>query len=145
MTRTVSNYVYRLILRSHPPSFIERFGGEMLWIFEEECKRGSTVRLLFDGLLSLLRQRLSTQEKPTHGPMSTVLLISDSRMSTVRLLQGGLIASFLLLGFFSVLEHSGPLPVPFELQEQECIPCSNSHQSPAEVGIPSDILKQPVR
>lgn len=68
MSRAFSLYVYRLILRSHPPSFIDRFGDEMLWIFQKECQRGATVRLLFDGVLSLLRQRLSTQDEPIHGP-----------------------------------------------------------------------------
>ena len=117
----------------------------MLWIFQEECQRGATVRLLFDGMLSLLRQRLSTQDEPIHGPMSSALLISDLRISTVRLFQGGLIASLLLLGFMSILAHNGPLPVPYELQEQECIPCSSYPQAPPEIGAPRDTLQPPVK
>ena len=44
----------------------------MLWIFEE-CQRGATVRLLFDGMLSLLRQHLTTYDEPIEGFMSSAL------------------------------------------------------------------------
>lgn len=146
MNRTPSLYVYRLILRSHPQSFIDRFGDEMLWIFKEECQRGATVRLLLDAMLSLLRQHLSTQDEPIHGPIGSALLISDQRISAVRLIQGALIASLLLLGFFSSLARSSfPLPVPFELQQRECASCSSSPQTPPETGTPRDILQQPVK
>ena len=130
MNRTLSRSIYRLILRSHPTYFRVRFGSEMLWIFEEESQRGASVRLLFDGILSLLRQRLATQDKLIHGPMSSALLISDLRLSIVRVLQGGLIASLLFAGFMSLLERNGPFPVPLELQAQQCIPCASHPEAP---------------
>ena len=93
MNRAAALSVYRLILRIHPASFVARFGDEMLWIFEEECKRGAATRLIFDGFLSLLRQRFRVQEEPAHTSAGFVVLVSDSRMSLVRLFQGWVMSS----------------------------------------------------
>jgi hypothetical protein len=127
MNLTFSRFAYRLILRSHPSSFQGRFGGEMLWIFEEECRRGATARLLLDGILSLLRQRLSAQnepDEPIYGAASSAVLVSDQKISAVRFLQGGFASLLLFTGLALALERKGPLPVPFELRAQKCIPCS---------------------
>ena len=47
--------LYRCVLRAHPLNFRRRFGDEILAIFDA-CPRHDRYRLLFDGLLSLLRQ-----------------------------------------------------------------------------------------
>jgi len=47
---------YRCLLRLHPPAFRERFADEMLSIFDHSEGIPAGVRLLADGLLSLLRQ-----------------------------------------------------------------------------------------
>jgi hypothetical protein len=124
MKKAFTLRAYRLILRIHPPCFVERFGDEMLWIFEEERQRGATLRLLFDGILSVVRQRLNPGNEFTHNPTSSVLLISDLKIARVRLLQGALASSLLFSGFVLAIDRGGPLPVPFELQTQRCIPCS---------------------
>jgi hypothetical protein len=50
-------FFYRTLIALHPPRFRERFGDEMLCVFDE-AGRDRTVRLFADGALSLLRQWL---------------------------------------------------------------------------------------
>jgi hypothetical protein len=52
MTRSL----YRSLLWLHPPSFRRQFAGEMLWIFDEAAHAEGSLRLIGDGLVSLLRQ-----------------------------------------------------------------------------------------
>jgi hypothetical protein len=49
-------YLYRVIIRFHPPSFRERFGDEMLSIFESTKGASARFGLLFDCLISSTRQ-----------------------------------------------------------------------------------------
>jgi hypothetical protein len=51
------HWVYLVLLRLHPRAFRERFGDEMIAIFEEEERSGNNVSLLFDAVSSLFRQR----------------------------------------------------------------------------------------
>ncbi len=48
-------FLYRALIALHPPRFRERFGDEMMCVFDEAGPDG-TVRLFADGALSLLRQ-----------------------------------------------------------------------------------------
>jgi hypothetical protein len=48
--------LYRCVLRLHPSGFRTRFADEMLSIFDHASGNAATVRLLADGLISLLRQ-----------------------------------------------------------------------------------------
>jgi hypothetical protein len=48
--------LYRCVLRLHPPGFRKRFADEMLSIFDHTPGKAAVVRLLADGLLSLVRQ-----------------------------------------------------------------------------------------
>lgn len=50
--------LYALLIRLHPLAFRERFGPEMLWIFEEAGNASGCGSLLGDATVSLLRQRL---------------------------------------------------------------------------------------
>jgi hypothetical protein len=52
----VTRSVYRCLLWLHPPGFRRQFGGEMLWIFDEAAASEGRLGLLFDGMISLLRQ-----------------------------------------------------------------------------------------
>ena len=52
---SLSRMTYRLILRVHPGSFRERFGDEMLWIFDEEMP-ARRWEIVVDGALSAVRQ-----------------------------------------------------------------------------------------
>lgn len=48
--------LYRCVLHLHPPSFRKRFADEMLSIFEASAGKPAAVKLLADGLTSLMRQ-----------------------------------------------------------------------------------------
>jgi hypothetical protein len=48
--------LYRCVLGLHPPGFRERFGEEMLSIFDHAVGKGTAFRLLLDALLSLGKQ-----------------------------------------------------------------------------------------
>ena len=50
---------YRFVLRLHPADFRERFGDEMLCIFDEAAIGGSAASFIADAGLSLVRQWLS--------------------------------------------------------------------------------------
>jgi hypothetical protein len=50
--------LYRSILCLHPPAFRRRFGGEMLWIFDQALASAGVPALLWDGLVSHGRQWL---------------------------------------------------------------------------------------
>ena len=49
-------WVYLALLRLHPRAFRERFGDEMIAIFEAEERNGKNLALLFDAVASLFRQ-----------------------------------------------------------------------------------------
>jgi hypothetical protein len=102
----------------HPASFREQFSDEMLWIFDEERKRGAVAYLLCDGVLSLLRQRCRMHEDRQPVVASGVLII-DSGIGLLRILQGGLMSSAL---FYSVMLLSGqPIPLAVSVRWQEYI------------------------
>jgi hypothetical protein len=141
MSRAVALFTYRLILRIHPAPFVARFGDEMLWIFEEECQRGAAGPLLFDGIVSLLRQRLRVQEEPAHAPRGVGVLVSDSRMSLVRLFQGWVMSSLLFAGFALLLDRR-PFPVVFRLASAPtCMPCELPPLVPSQSGAFPKILR----
>jgi hypothetical protein len=48
--------LYRSVLLLHPPDFRRQFAGEMLWIFDEASASEGAIKLLGDGVLSLIRQ-----------------------------------------------------------------------------------------
>ena len=141
MSRAVALFTYRLILRVHPAPFVARFGDEMLWIFKEECQRGAAGRLLFDGIVSLLRQRLRVQEEPAHASRGVGVLVSDSRMSLVRLFQGWVMSSLLFTGF-ALLLNRGPFPVAFRpTPAPTCMPCALPPLVPPQTGVLPEILR----
>jgi len=58
--------LYTTLLRLHPADFHQRFGDEMMSIFDEPGRRQSSLRLVADAFLSMLRQHLFRPEAP-HG------------------------------------------------------------------------------
>lgn len=49
---------YRWLICLHPPAFRQRFEQELLWIFDESSKASGAAPLLYDAVISLLRQWL---------------------------------------------------------------------------------------
>ena len=50
--------LYQLILYAHPRGFRERFGAEMICVFDDAVQTEGGLRLVADGMRSLLRQRV---------------------------------------------------------------------------------------
>jgi hypothetical protein len=109
--------VYQLILRLHPASFRGRFGDEMQWIFDEEQKRGGAGRLLFDGVMSLLRQRAKVEREGEPVVAGFGLLDTGWNIAPRRFVEAGITASLLLAGFILLLGRTGK---PF--QTPACLP-----------------------
>jgi hypothetical protein len=71
-------FFYRALIALHPPRFRERFGDEMLCVFDESG-RGRTVRLFADSVLSLLRQwllRSNLWKMAAGAAISSLLLLA---------------------------------------------------------------------
>jgi hypothetical protein len=87
---------YRAIVRLHPADFRERFGEEMIWIFEEESRRGRGGRLLLEGIVSLARQSLRGEEEMAAVGAGFGLLPVGLRTGPRRMVQGGFALAILL-------------------------------------------------
>ncbi len=121
MNSAVSRFAYRLLLRLHPAPFQHEFGAEMLWIFDEEYERGASSYLLFDGVLSLLRQRWKSQSKSGLLSIRSGEVISNPGVGPLRLLQAG-VTSFAIL-FSIMLLSSRQSPLMVSVRWSERAPC----------------------
>jgi len=100
--------MYRLLLRFHPAIFRNRFGAEMLEIFENE---GEPLRLILDALFSLSRQwtlrpefrRECSPAVASYDNIPSFHLIEPDRLGVPALVEGGLIALAVLFGLVTVL------------------------------------------
>jgi hypothetical protein len=104
-------FSYRLIVRMHPGPFRDRFGDEMLWIFDAERRRGRAAQLLLDGVLSLLRQHVKVEKNPEPIPPGFALLDTSLGIAPRRFIEAGLTASLILAGFMLLLGKAGKPPV----------------------------------
>jgi hypothetical protein len=132
MTKIVSRFAYRLLLRLHPASFQHQFGAEMLWIFDEEP--AASAYLLFDGALSLLRQRCRIHNDPGQLSITAGAIITDPGIGPLRLLQGGLSSTAILLCFLLLLGHRNPLSPSIRWPEQMAC-CTLTLQSISQVDV----------
>ena len=121
MNRVVSRFAYRLLLRLHPASFQHEFGAEMLWIFDEEHQRGGTAYLLFDGVISLLRQRSRIQNDPGQLSITSGTIITGPGIGPIRLLQAGITFSLIFFSLARLASHPSPLTLSVRWSAQ--MPC----------------------
>jgi len=128
---------YRLILRMHPEPFRDRFGEEMLWIFEEERRRGKAARLLFDGVLSLLRQHSTVEKAPEPVMAGFGLLDTSLDIAPRRFVEAGITASLILAGFLLLLGKTGT-----PMAAAACLP-GVAHAAPRLLQAPSRIQRFP--
>jgi hypothetical protein len=106
MKYAVSRMIYRTLLGLHPASFREEFGAEMLWIFDEEYKRGNAGCLLSDGIVSLVRQRYSMHRHSGQLSIASGAIITGPGIPAVRFLQAAITALAILFSFIQSLGHS---------------------------------------
>jgi hypothetical protein len=100
---------YRLVVRMHPRMFRERFGEEMVWIFDEERRRGGGARVFFDGVVSLARQRSKMEEEARPVLAGFGLLDPGPWIAPRRFVQAGVAASLFLAGFMLLLGRTGKI------------------------------------
>jgi hypothetical protein len=107
---------YRALLRLHPPYFRRRFSGEMLSIFDQQNQILPSLKLIADGLLSLLRQWILRprfwQERggepaPDHG----FYLTRKFRPGAGSLLDGALISLAAFAAVCMVMQYTWEHPV----------------------------------
>lgn len=101
--------LYRALLHLHPNSFRDRFGEEMLWIFDEQTRQSRSLPLLVDVLRSLLVQHVAAQLHPQPQPSSFY-----SEISSTPPLRRIAHATILSIAAVSILTHlfgpQGPEP-----------------------------------
>ena len=119
MNRSVSRFAYRLLLRLHPTGFEDEFGAEMLWIFDEEHQQGRGAHLLLDGAISLLRQRCRIEHDPGQLSIASGTIITGPGIGPIRLLQGGITFSLILLSLMQLLGH----PLTVTVRWSDRVPC----------------------
>lgn len=102
--------LYTALLRLHPRAFRERFGEEMIDIFDEEVRNGRRVALLLDGVVSLFRQRLMRPGRrepvfatvgPVQPPGIPVFHMFESCPPRRSALVNGAVLSLILFGILS--------------------------------------------
>lgn len=141
MNRIVSRFVYRVMVQLHPKWFKDRFGDEMMWIFEEESRGGGSVRLLADGLRSLVRQRCRVVDRATEGSVLSGMVIVDSGLGAGRFLQGAAMA-FVLFGGFAVLLGQR-VPGEVHVRRPEWLVCTTVRlQAPAWGEVRAKVARQ---
>jgi Ca2+-binding EF-hand superfamily protein len=93
--------LYILILKLHPAPFRQRFGAEMLDIFDST---GRPPSLLLDGLISLVRQRGFRENTPQAVAADLPFqLLEQVPIRRAALLQGFLLTTILLLGMITTI------------------------------------------
>jgi hypothetical protein len=102
--------LYGVLIRLHPRRFRDRFGPEMMAIFEQTS--GSHWTLIADAFASLFRQwasRPQLAEAPAAGP-SLFMSLEPYRMRSSALVHGGLATLALFVTVIFLIDHPGKTP-----------------------------------
>ena len=94
---------YRLLLALHPRVFRREFSDEILWVFDEIRSEERMGRLLWDCLLSLLRQHAQAEDLVESHAGAFGLEINNSYLAALPLLRGGVLASLIIFAFVTEL------------------------------------------
>jgi hypothetical protein len=121
MNQSVAYFAYRLLLRMHPSSFRDEFGAEMLWIFEEECRRGAGAYLLVDGISSLLRHTCRIKKDSGQLSITSAAVITGPGIAPVRFLQAGITLSLFLFSMIMLASPANRLAVSVRWSDR--VPC----------------------
>jgi hypothetical protein len=82
----------------------------MLWIFDEEYGHKSSLRMLGEGVSSLIRQHAKADDSHYEGEIRGIgYQVVSPGISPFRLIQAGFAASILLLAFVFALSRSSKL------------------------------------
>jgi hypothetical protein len=113
--------LYRWIIRLHPARFRDRFGQEMLSIFDNATEDLAGSKLLTDGVMSLLRQWMLRSHYPAHSASEAVpwsadgapvfYIFDDYKPRTSSLVSGGMLTIALFCAVWLISEYTWTHPV----------------------------------
>jgi len=106
-------FVYRCVLRLHPPYFRRRFSQEMLAIFDQQKGSWAAARLVADAVWSLLRQwvlRPEFWEEPIAPPaldgVPALRVIEGFKPRAGALIDGALVSVLVFTTVCLVMEYT---------------------------------------
>jgi len=108
-------WFYAGLLRLHPPGFRQRFGQEMLWIFDQAAANGGTAPLLADAVLSLWRQwtlrsefwhQTDTGDRAAMDGVPVFYIGEGDTPRTSALIHGGVLSLIVFSAVWFTLSHS---------------------------------------
>lgn len=103
--------IYIWLLWRHPAPFRQRFGDEMLEIYDNAAvSPGAGMRLIVDGILSLVRQRILRREFHRRQPAAAgafFQMVAPQRFRPWAFVQGGLLSVALLFGIGATIGKGG--------------------------------------
>lgn len=116
-------FLYRCVLHAHPEHFRQRFGDEMLSIFDQTQGLLPSATLFADGLLSLIRQRaLRPQFWEAPAPRVAAegapifYTFEQSKLRTEALIYGVLLSAFVLNGVCWTMGYAWNHPVFMDIR-----------------------------
>jgi hypothetical protein len=95
--KSISRFIYCILLRLHPEAFRARFTDEMLWIFDTRDRNYKTFALLLDCIRSCALQH-AVAHRQRKQQSSSLYFEIDSAVPVRRLAHAGLILVPLIAG-----------------------------------------------
>jgi hypothetical protein len=114
--------LYRFVVLAHPARFRRRFGDEMLSIFDQSEGKLSRVRLLADGVMSLLRQWALRPEVLQETAVSTVAgqphfyTFEREKLRAATLVYGALLSALVLNGVCWTMGYAWNHPIFMDIR-----------------------------
>ena len=121
-------HLYHFVVLAHPASFRQRFGEEMLSIFDQSEGKLSRVGLLADGVVSLLRQWALRPDFLQETAASTVggephfYTFEKEKLNTATLVYGALLSALVLNGVCWTMGYAWNHPTYIALRRPVIIP-----------------------
>ena len=107
--------LYRLLLRLHPADFRNRFGEEMLWIFDLSSSTAEAAYILCDGARSVFMQHAKFHPQDETAT-AFCLEVRGSGLTVARVGQATVLGGVILLALASILAREMPPESVFHQQ-----------------------------
>jgi len=121
-------HLYRFVIGAHPASFRQRFGDEMLSIFDQSEGKLSRVGLLADGVVSLFRQWALRPDFQQETAASTVAgephfyTFEKEKLRAATLLYGAVLSALVLNGVCWTMGYAWNHPIYIALRRPVIVP-----------------------
>lgn len=122
-------FLYRAVLRAHPPYFRQRFSDEMQAIFDQADGQLTRARLLADVLFSLARQwmlRPQFWEEPApvaaEGGTALFSSLATSKPRTMALFYGAIVSALVLNGVSLTIGYAWEHPIYIHIRRPTIVP-----------------------